>query len=83
MRHDYLDVLRRLDAGEPTISIEDLGVILSLGRSTAYNAVKDGQVPAIKVRGRYRIPSAWVRQLLQLEGHTGPDRLLAGGVGAA
>ncbi len=67
MEANYVDVLRRLNAGEPTISIEDLGTVLNLGRSTAYNAVKDGQVPSIKVRGRYRIPSAWVRQLLQLE----------------
>lgn len=67
MEHDYMDVIRRLDAGEPTISIEDLAVVLGVARSTAYNAAKENDVPVIKVRGRYRIPSAWVRQLLRLE----------------
>ncbi len=67
MSQNCADVMRRINAGEPTISIEDLGVVLNLGRSTAYAAVRDGEVPTIKVRGRYRIPSVWVRQLLQLE----------------
>jgi excisionase family DNA binding protein len=83
MEAHYMDVLRRLNAGEPTISIEDLGVVLNLARSTAYNAVKAGEVPVIKVRGRFRIPSAWVRQLLQLEVQTSPDRPQAEGSGAA
>lgn len=78
-----MDVIRRLDAGEPTISIEDLGVVLGLSRSTAYNAAKDGDVPVIKVRGRYRIPSAWVRQLLRLQPPARPAEPYTQGSGVA
>ncbi|ATL64867.1 helix-turn-helix domain-containing protein [Nocardia terpenica] len=83
METNYMDVIQRLNAGEPTISIEDLGVVLGLSRSTAYNAAKDGDVPVIKVRGRYRIPSAWVRHLLQLQVPARPAEPQPEGSGAA
>ncbi|WP_416367405.1 helix-turn-helix domain-containing protein [Nocardia terpenica] len=66
---DPQDVLRRV-LTEPTISVDDAARVLGVGRSTVYAAVKSGEVPAIRVRNRLRIPSNWVCHMLYLD--TGP-----------
>jgi len=66
-----LDPTRR-----PTISVDELASVLDVARSTAFEAVRRGDVPAIRVGRRIRIPTAGVRRLLQLDSQTvshGPD----------
>ncbi|MFD6357048.1 helix-turn-helix domain-containing protein [Nocardia tengchongensis] len=52
---------------EPTISIADAARLLGIGRSTVYAAVKSGELPAIRVGHRVRIPSKWIREALRVE----------------
>jgi excisionase family DNA binding protein len=42
-----------------------------ISRATAYEAVKNGTIPSIKVGRRVVVPTAAVRRMLQLDG--GPD----------
>jgi excisionase family DNA binding protein len=55
---------------QPTMSVEETAKALSLGRSTAYEGVRSGQIPSIRVGRRIRVPTAAVRRLLQLEVET-------------
>jgi hypothetical protein len=48
------------------VDVEDVTSAMGVGRSTGYAAVKAGEWPSIKVMGRIRIPSAWVREQLML-----------------
>jgi excisionase family DNA binding protein len=64
------DRLERL-LNAPTVSVPDAARLLGVGRSTVYTAVKSGEVPSIRVGNRVRIPSRWVRQVLQLQADPG------------
>ncbi|MEU6585524.1 helix-turn-helix domain-containing protein [Nocardia sp. NPDC046763] len=57
----------RLLLVEPTISIPDAARLLGIGRSTVYAAVKSGELPAIRVGHRVRIPSRWIREALRVD----------------
>ncbi|MFE3959292.1 helix-turn-helix domain-containing protein [Nocardia sp. NPDC059091] len=59
------EALRRLLV-EPTVSIPDAARLLGIGRSTVYAAVKSGELPAIRVGHRVRIPSKWIREALRV-----------------
>ena len=50
-----------------TISVEEAAVLLGLGRSTAYNAVRNGSLPAVKIEGRWLVPTAKLRKMLGLD----------------
>ncbi|WP_406238523.1 helix-turn-helix domain-containing protein [Nocardia sp. NBC_01009] len=65
MKASAEDALERL-LNEPTVSVPDTARLLGVGKSTVYTAVKSGEVPAIRVGSRVRIPSRWVRKVLQL-----------------
>ncbi|WP_063047383.1 helix-turn-helix domain-containing protein [Nocardia pseudovaccinii] len=65
-------MLQRL-LNEPTVSVPDAARLLGVGKSTVYAAVKSGGVPAIRVGNRVRIPSRWVREVLQLQADHGDD----------
>ncbi|WP_327139027.1 helix-turn-helix domain-containing protein [Nocardia sp. NBC_01327] len=60
------DALRHLLV-EPTVSIPDAARLLGIGRSTVYAAAKSGELPAIRVGRRVRIPSRWIRQALRVD----------------
>ena len=38
-----------------------------IGRSTAYNAVRSGSLPAFKIEGRWLVPTAPLRKMLGLD----------------
>ncbi|RMI28037.1 helix-turn-helix domain-containing protein [Nocardia stercoris] len=57
----------------PTISVPDAARLLGIGRSTAYAAVKTGELPAIRVGHLIRIPSRWMRKILHLESDPDED----------
>jgi excisionase family DNA binding protein len=51
-----------------TCSVETAAVILGIGRSTAYEAARDGSLPAIRVSGRILVPVAKLKAMLGLDG---------------
>lgn len=69
MTTDAEDLLARLRT-QPTISVPDAARLLGIGRSTLYTAVKSGEIPAVRVGHRVRIPSIWIRQTLQMPADT-------------
>lgn len=48
----------------PTLGVEEAGVLLGLCRSSAYRAVKNGDIPAIRINGRLFVPTAQLKALL-------------------
>ena len=59
---------KSLDPSEnPTVSVDEASIALGVARTTVYQAIRDGSMPAIRVRGRIRIPTAALRRLLQLD----------------
>jgi excisionase family DNA binding protein len=81
MGHDVLsDAARRVtDAGDgeraalpdpdkqPTIRVEDAARALGISRSAAYEAVRRGEIPAIKIGHRIVVPVAALRRMLALD----------------
>ena len=51
---------------QPTCSVEELGRVFRLSKNPAYEAVKRGDFPSIRVGGRIRVPTAPLRQMLGL-----------------
>lgn len=51
----------------PTMSIEDAGRELGLGRSAAYEAASRGEIPTISFGRRKVVPTASLRRLLALD----------------
>lgn len=56
-----------IDDLPPTISVAQAGEILGVSRRTAYRAVEAGQLPAVKIGGRWFIPSAKLLRLLGID----------------
>lgn len=50
------------------LRVEDVARILDISRSSAYEAIKNGQVPAIRVGRRLRVPRIALERLLRAEG---------------
>lgn len=48
----------------PTITVPEAAAILGIGRDTAYQAVRTGDLPAIHFGGAIRIPTAALQRLL-------------------
>lgn len=55
-------------------SVEEVGKLLGIGKSLAYEAVRSGTIPSIRLgkeggqRGRFIIPKEALRKLLESEG---------------
>jgi excisionase family DNA binding protein len=56
---------------EPTMHMDKVAQAFHISRATAYEAVKNGTIPSIKVGRRIVVPTAAVRRMLQLD--SGPD----------
>jgi excisionase family DNA binding protein len=52
-------------AGRATISVEEAGRLLGIGRSAAYEAIRRGEIPHLRIGRRYLVP---VPRLLALLG---------------
>lgn len=46
------------------LKVEELAVILSIGRNSAYELVRSGKIRSVKVGRTYRIPKAAVDEYL-------------------
>lgn len=45
------------------ISVEQLSKVLGVGRNSAYNLVRSGQIPSVRVGKQIRIPKAAIAAL--------------------
>jgi excisionase family DNA binding protein len=50
-----------------TISVDDAAEVLGISRHVAYQAVKEGEIPSIRVRRVIRVPTAALRAMLLIE----------------
>jgi excisionase family DNA binding protein len=53
------------------MQVGDVAVALGISRASAYEGVKTGDIPSIRIGRRFLVPTAAVRRLLQLD--SGPD----------
>ena len=51
-----------------TYTVEEAANILGLGRSSAYAAVRSGDIPSIRIGARYLIPRVALEKMLGKEG---------------
>jgi excisionase family DNA binding protein len=56
--HKTVEAVRR------TVTIAEAGMLLGVGRNSAYEAVKSGQIPVIKIGRRMVVPVAALERLL-------------------
>ena len=45
-----------------TLTVEETGSALRIGRSTAYEAVRTGAIPTIRIGKRALVPAMWVAE---------------------
>ncbi len=50
-----------------TVTVEQAGRALGIGRNAAYAAAKRGDIPALKIGGAIRVPTAALRRMLGLD----------------
>jgi excisionase family DNA binding protein len=48
--------------------VDDVAEALGLSRAAAYQGVKTGEIPSIRIGRRVVVPTAAVRRMLQLDG---------------
>jgi predicted DNA-binding transcriptional regulator AlpA len=65
MSKEGLALMRALKE-EPSVSVELAGKALGIQRSSAYAAIKSGELPHIKIGRRIAVPTAWLRSKLQI-----------------
>jgi excisionase family DNA binding protein len=54
-------------AREPTVSVERAGQLLGISRGSAYEGVRSGEIPAIRLGHRWVVPTASLRRLLGVD----------------
>ena len=54
-------------ATQPTITVDELGELMGVSRSTAYESVRNGEIPSIRLGRRIVIPTAAVRRMLLID----------------
>ena len=47
-----------------TLKIEEAAKVLGISRNTAYDAVKSGQLPTVRIGRRFLVPKAALERLL-------------------
>ncbi len=60
------DQKSRLDPSvKPVLTVEEVADLLHIGRSTAYKAVRRGQLPSVRIGRRVLVPTSGLLQFLQ------------------
>jgi hypothetical protein len=62
-------------AVEPTMNVDKVARAFHISRAKAYEAVKTGDIPSIKLGRRLVVPTAAVRRMLQLDDKGGVSGL--------
>ncbi len=57
----------------PTLTVAQVAELYGISRATAYEGVRTGDIPSIRVGRRILVPTAAVRRLLGLEAPGGGD----------
>ena len=60
---DWLEAI----LAKPTATVPNVARALGIGRNQAYEAVKDGKIPAERYGRRIIVPTAWLRRVLKLD----------------
>lgn len=47
-----------------TLTVEEVAKRLGIGRNTAYQGVRDGEIPSLRIGGRIVIPAAALERML-------------------
>jgi excisionase family DNA binding protein len=68
-----------------TLTVEEAGAVLGIGRASAYTAAGTGDLPVIRIGRRVLVPVGQLRRLLgEIEGHNDhedPAQVLVGKAG--
>jgi excisionase family DNA binding protein len=51
----------------PTMTVEEAGALLGISRSSAYEACRRGEIPALRIGSRWIIPTISIRAMLGLD----------------
>jgi excisionase family DNA binding protein len=54
----------RLDEAPDVMRVDDVARVLGIGLTTAYEAVRCGQIPSVRVGRRFLVPKAALARLL-------------------
>lgn len=54
-------------AERPTMTVDETASVLGVSRSTAYESIRTGDIPSIRLGRRLVVPTAAVRKMLQLD----------------
>lgn len=52
---------------KPTLTVDESAELMRISRSSAYEAVRNGQIPSIRIGHRWLVPTAALRKLLGVE----------------
>lgn len=52
------------------MSVEEASAVLGIGRNAAYEAVRRGEIPSLRIGGRILVPKAAVQKMLGLDAAT-------------
>ncbi len=50
-----------------SVDVEKAGKAFGLGRNSSYTAVKNGEIPSIRIGGRIAVPTAPLRKMLGID----------------
>lgn len=64
MSEDIMKVLT-----QPTVEVAVAARVLGISKNAAYRAREAGEIPALKLGGQYRVPTAKLREMLGLPAH--------------
>lgn len=56
-----------------TLTVEEAGALLGISRAFAYEAVRRGEIPSIRIGRRVLVPRVALERLLSLPGATDPE----------
>ena len=54
-----------MEPSKATITVEEAAQLLGIGRNTAYEGVRNGDLPSIRVGRRILVPTARLERLLE------------------
>ena len=52
---------------QPTMTVDDAASIMKISRASAYEAVRSGEIPSIRIGRRIVVPTAALRRMLGLD----------------
>jgi excisionase family DNA binding protein len=57
----------------PTLTVDEVAVVLGIARSSAFAAVSKGEIPSVRIGRRLLVPTAALRRQLRLDEDGAPD----------